>query len=100
MGATNEELEKAWNQIWILEEELEKAKELAAIMANSGQSTSPKTEPLEPVNLQKKVPKEEAEPVASTPLVKNCEREKELQTIKDELAAQEGISNAKGRIGC
>ena len=60
------ELEKARNKIQSLEEELARAKELVAIMVNTGHNNRQETEPVEVENLQKEAPEKEAERVAST----------------------------------
>ena len=86
---TTENLDKARIQISSLEEELARAKEFGVLMSKMGQSTKSITEPVEWATLQKKAP--EAEPVARTSLENDVEREQELQTFKEELAAQEAL---------
>ena len=60
MRTTTEELEKAISQIRGMEEEVTRAKEYAAIMANMGQNTSIDTEPVVLANIQNAPPKLEA----------------------------------------
>ena len=54
------QLEEARNQIRSLEEELERAKELAAIMANMGQGTNTEMELVELGRMKEKAPNKEA----------------------------------------
>ena len=89
--ATTEELEKAQAQIRSLEEELKRAKECVAIMANKGQTTSAVMEPVPPATLQKEALETEAQPVVSTTQEKDAEREKEISTLREELVAQEAL---------
>ena len=88
---TTKELRKAWAQIRCLKEELKRAKECAAIMANRGQTTSVVTEPVPPTTLQKEAPGTEAQPVVSTTPEKVVEREKELLTLREELPTHEAL---------
>ena len=81
MFATTEELEKAQKKIRSLEEEVEKAKEHATGMAKLVPNT---TELVALVNTQTR-----NELVASTPPINNNEHEQEVETLREELAAQE-----------
>ena len=73
MVATTKELEKVWAQIQSLEEDLKKAKEYVAVMANMGQTTSAATEPVPPANLQEEAPETDAQLVVSTAPEKDVE---------------------------
>ena len=61
---------------------MERAKKLAAIMANMGQGTSTETEPIEPERTQKKALAKEAKPVASTTPKNEHEWKKEIEACK------------------
>ena len=87
MRTTTEELEKARAQIRGLEEELTRAKEYAAIMANMGQNTSTETEPVASANIENAHSEPETALAASTALVEGTKKAQELLTLKDELAA-------------
>ena len=65
MRTTTEELEKARAQIRGLEEEVTRAKEYAAIMANMGQNTSIDIEPVVSANVQNTPSEPEAAPVVN-----------------------------------
>ena len=85
MRTTTEELEKARAHIRGLEEEVTRAKEYAAIMANMGQSTSIDREPVVSANVQNAPPKPEAAPAVDTGT--DTKQAHEIVTLKDELAA-------------
>ena len=91
MRTTTEELEKARAQIRGLEEEVTRAKEYAAIMANMGQNTSIDREPLVSANVQNAPSEPEAAPTVNTALGTDTEQAHEIVTLKDELAAQEAL---------
>ena len=74
-----------------MEEELERTKELAAIMANMGQGTNTRTEPVEPERTQEEAPVKEAKLVASTVLKNECEWKKEIDALKEELVVQAAL---------
>ena len=88
---TTKELEKTRAQIWGLEEELTRAKEYAAIMANMGQNTSIDTKPVASANMQNAPLEPEAAPVVNAVPVNGTEQAQEILTLKDELAAQEAL---------
>mgnify|MGYP000400283272 FL=1 len=87
MRTTTEELEKVRAQMRGMEEELTKAKEYAANMANMGQQTSIDTEPRK----QKATPEPELEPAMDTTSKTGTESTQELRTLREELAAQEAL---------
>ena len=60
-------------------------------MSKMGQITSSRTEPVEPTNLQKKASETYVEQVASTTPEKDAKGEHEMQTLRDELSAQEAL---------
>ena len=62
-----------------------------AIMANKDQTTSAVMEPVPPATLQKEAPETEAQQVVSTTPKKDAEREKEISTLMEELAAHEAL---------
>ena len=86
MLAATEELEKARRL-----EELARAKELAAIMANMGQNTSSKRNLAEPRGTKEKDPAKETKLVARATSVNEREWEKEYEALKDELITQARI---------
>ena len=86
-----EELNKAQKWIQNLEEELARGKEFVALMSNMGQSTSSRTEPVEPDNPWKKALEKEVKTRASIAREKECQRENELQMLREELATQEAL---------
>ena len=73
--------------MWGMEEELTKAKEYAANMANMGQQTSIDTEPRK----QKATPEPELELAMDTTSKTGTESTQELRTLREELAAQEAL---------
>ena len=89
--ATTEELGKARAQIRSLEEDIKRSEECTAIMANRGQITSAIIESVPLATLHKEAPETEAQPVVSTTQEKDAEREKEISTLREELAAQEAL---------
>ena len=64
-------------------------------MANMGQNTSTILEPVSPANLQNAAQKTEAALVVNTTLEKDTEREQEMITLKEELAAQETLRESE-----
>mgnify|MGYP007117666682 CR=1 FL=1 len=91
MLTTTKELDKVRNQIRSLEEELARAKEFGVLMSKIDHDTSSGTEPLELANLQKKASEMDAEPVARKAPEKDVETEHEMQTLREELGAQEAL---------
>ena len=91
MLTTTEELEKARAHIRGLEEEVTRAKEYAAIMANMGQNTSIDTEPVVSVNIQNAPPEPKAATTVNTASVTGTKQAQEIVTLRDELDAQEAL---------
>ena len=84
LRATTEELEKAKAQIRGPKEELTRAKEYMAIMANIGQNTSVDTEPVVSANIHNAIP--EPAPAVTIALKAGTEKAQELVALRDELA--------------
>ena len=89
MRTTTDELEKARARIRGLEEEVTRAKEYAAIMANMGQNTSIDTEPVLSANVQNATSELEPAPVVIIALETHTKQAQELVALRDELAARE-----------
>ena len=88
MLTTTKELDKARNLIRSLEEEQARAKEFGVLMSKMDQITSSRTEP---TNLQKKPPETDAELMAKTAPEEDAKQEQEMQTLREELVAQEAL---------
>ena len=58
-------------------------------MSKMGQNTTSGTKPVEPANLQKEAPETDAQPEASTALVKDTKWEQEMLTLREELADEQ-----------
>ena len=93
LRTTTEELEKARAHIRGLEEELTRAKEYAAIMANMGQSTSIDIEPVVSANIHNAISGLEPEhaPAVPTALETGTDQVQELVALRDKLATQEAL---------
>ena len=91
MRTTTEELEKVRAQMRGMEEELTKAKEYAANMANMGQQTSVDKELIWSTRKQRATLEPESEPVVDTTSKTGTESTQELRTLREELVAQEAL---------
>ena len=96
--AVTEDLEKARDHNWILEEELARAKELAAIMANMGQGTNKETEPIKQERTHEKAMKKDAEPMASMTPEDERGWKKEIEALKEELVVQAALQEKEKKL--
>ena len=86
-----DKLDKARNQIRSLEEELARATEFMVLMSKMSQNTTSETKLVEPANLQKEAPETDAQPEASTALVKDTKWEQEMLTLREGLVPLEAL---------
>ena len=83
MCTTSEELEKVRAQMQSMEEELTKAKENAANMANMGQQSNIDTEPIVTTRKRKATSEPEPEPAVEEASKTNTESAQELRVVRE-----------------
>ena len=92
MWGLEEELEKVRAWMRGLEEELTKAKEYAAIMANMDQNTRMDTKLVAEADVPNANPEPQPEPEPATATLETgTEQAQELVALREELAAQEAL---------